>query len=150
MSSNDSPNRPARPTLDPSTMHPAFPLLHLALEQPELLIEHAAAYSALLASESADAMALLERRLLLRLLAFLALAVALILAGMALMLALVLPNVPDSVWLPWVPLPALLGAAAAWWASRRLEAPTPVADLLEQVQIDYPSVRSPAAFRGAP
>lgn len=130
-------------------MHPAFPLLRLALEQPNLLVEHAAAYSALLASEGADAFALFERRLLLRILACVALAVALVLAGVALMLTLTLPATPGGVWLPWVPLPALLMAVGAWWAAHRLEAPTPVAELLEQVQIDYPSASSRPAVRGA-
>jgi hypothetical protein len=128
-------------------VHTAFALLRLALEQPQLLSEHAAAYSALLASEGTDALAQLQRRLLLQLLGLAALAVALVLAGVAWMLVLALPGTPASVWL--VPLPALLAAGAAAWAVRRPNGPAPFALLREQLQIDFPARARPLAARPA-
>lgn len=87
------------------------PLLSLLINRPELAIDHAAGYAALVREEAADAGAHWVRRALAWLLAVVALAVFLALAGGALMLG-VLHNQFQWV-LVAVPGTALLLALAA-------------------------------------
>jgi hypothetical protein len=100
------------------------PLLRLAFEQPQLLVEHVSAYAELAADESARALARVARQLALRLVAGGSLAVAATLAGVSLMLwAGQAPGHVGAGWAPWamvlVPLAPWLGVA---WACGRLHA----------------------------
>ncbi len=92
-------------------------LLRVATTQPHLLAAHAANYAALVRDEGALSMALLQRRLLLGVLAGVSLCMAAGLAGVAAMLWATLPTVvPDRSWVLLVvpALPLLIG----WWSWR--------------------------------
>ena len=95
------------------------PLFHLATSQPQLLADHVEAYADLVSSELRVATALWKRRFVLRIAGAAALAVALLLAGVAIMFWAVLPvaSMP-APWLLWlVPLvPAVGGVACSWLA----------------------------------
>ncbi len=81
-----------------------YTLLRLSLTQPQLLVEHADAYSELVSTEFRSACALWQRQLWLSALAIACLAVAAVLAGVAWMLWAVTPA--ENIRAPW----ALLGA----------------------------------------
>lgn len=95
-------------------LHPLFSLL---IQRPELALDHAAGYAALVRNEAADASARYLRRLLAWVLAILGLAVFLGLAGVALMLG-ALHNQFQWV-LVLVPGAVLLLALTALTAARR-------------------------------
>ena len=95
-------------------IHPLFKTL---VTQPELLAEHAGAYAELAAVEVAGLGARLRRQALLMGVGLLAAAVALGMAGVAVMLAAAIPAAGmPSPWLLWsVPaLPALVAAGCGW------------------------------------
>lgn len=97
------------------------PLFRLATSEPQLLADHVEAYAELAASELRAAGALWQRRLALRLLGAAGFMVALLLAGVALMLWALFPA--GGIDQPWalavVPLvPAVLGL----WASAKAPA----------------------------
>jgi len=93
------------------------PLFRLAAARPQLLAEHAAAYTELLAEEVSATAGLVKRRLMLQAVALAGAAVGAVLAGVALMLWAALPA--DSLRAPWflVLTPALPWAIALWAAS---------------------------------
>ena len=96
--------------------------LRLVLAEPQLLTRHAQAYAELAATEWAEAAASLRRRTLLQVLGWCALVLAVLLAGVAVLLWAVTP--PAQVHAPWalwaVPLlPAGL-AIVCLAAARRL------------------------------
>ena len=96
-------------------------LLGLVLAQPQLLARHAQAYAELAAAEWAEAAAGLRRRALLQAMGGCGLALAVALAGVAVLLWAVTP--PAQVHAPWalwaVPLlPAGLGVACLAAARR--------------------------------
>lgn len=104
-------------------------LWRLAAERPQLLAAHAAGYLALVQADGPRSMQLLVRRLLWLALSLAALVAAVVLAGVALMLA------PDLRAPPWllvvVPAVPALASAAALWAARR-PGPLPVWAALRQ------------------
>ena len=93
------------------------PLFRLAAARPQLLAEHVAAYTELLAEELTSTAGLVKRRLMLQAVALAGAAVGTVLAGMALMLWAALPA--DSLRAPWflVLTPALPWAIALWAGS---------------------------------
>ena len=85
------------------------PLLHLVATQPRLLLDHAEAYADLVAEEIANASAAWKRRALLSAIAMCCLGVAVVFAGVALMLWAVAPALQDrAIWIliavPLLPL----------------------------------------------
>lgn len=91
------------------------PLFRLATREPQLLAGHLEAYTELATSELGVAVARWKRQLALRLLGFTGMALALLLAGVALMLWAVLPaSGSPQAWLLWaVPAaPGTIGALA--------------------------------------
>lgn len=96
-------------------MRPWHPLWRLALQQPDLVVEHAAAYAALAADDGAAALSTLGRRLAWQFAGGLCLAVAATLAGVSVLLWAALP-VWSAGW-PWaaviVPLLPLVGGVLA-------------------------------------
>ena len=100
-------------------IHPA---LRLAVAQPALLAEHAAAYACLFGEELALGSAELKRRLLCQLAALFCLTVALVLAGVAVLLW-ALPSAaggpPLAVFIAVPAVPLLLAAWLAWLGRAR-------------------------------
>jgi uncharacterized membrane protein YqjE len=78
-------------------------LTRLLLSKPQLLADHAGAYAQLVAAEIGRVSALWRLRFMLQALALVSLTIAVVLAGVALMLWAVVP--PENVRLPW----ALIG-----------------------------------------
>ena len=94
----------------------AHPLFRLLTTRPQLLAEHVAAYTDLLAEELTSTAGLLKRRMALQLVALAAAAVGTVLAGMAVLLWAALPA--GSIRAPWLLiLTPLLPWAIALWAS---------------------------------
>lgn len=125
-------------------MRTLHPLLRLAVDEPDLLAEHVAAYGALIAEEGAIALARSRRRIALQALAGAALAVALTLAGVGILLWAVLPLADmRQPWLLWlVPaLPALLAAGLLWGTRDRAD-PGAFAGLRRQAAADLGLWRS--------
>jgi ABC-type nickel/cobalt efflux system permease component RcnA len=125
-------------------IHPVF---RLAASQPLLLAEHAAAYSGLVSEELAAQSARLKRRLALQLAGAACLLVAVVLAGVALLLWASLPEAGFRA--PWLlvltpALPAALGLWALWLAQER-ESGEPFANLRLQLAQDAALLRTPAA-----
>lgn len=120
------------------------PLLRLLLRQPDLVVEHASAYLALAADETSAAVAGFAQQWLYRLLAIACAAVALVLAGVALLLWAALPQLATaSAWLLWVvPLLPLPVAAWAWVAARDRSAAVLYAGLRAQTRMDRATWRS--------
>lgn len=114
------------------------PLLHLFATQPQLLGEHAQAYAELVTGEALKFAARWKRQALLRGLAFVALVVSVLLAGMALLLWASLPAEPRMPWvLIAVPLPPLVAALACWLGAReRDETERPFANVRRQFEAD--------------
>jgi len=118
-------------------------LIHLLTSETGLLAEHAAAYAQLAAAESAEAAAVIRRRLFLRATALLAASLGLSSAVMALLLAAVIPvaNMPAPWALIVVPL-VLCGVAGGFWRyAMGLEMPTPFAELRRQFAQDAELLR---------
>ncbi len=122
------------------------PLLKLLANQPHLLAEHAQAYAELVVAELPRVSSAWKRQLLLKALALLGLLVALVLAGIALMLwaALPMPSMP----LPWllmaVPLLPVTGAIGCLVAARGGVERKLLADLQQQVHADLAMWREAA------
>ena len=124
------------------------PLFHLIATQPQLLGDHAQAYGELISAELATQAAALKRRTLFYALALCFLGVAIVLAGVALMLWATLVPVPapapTTVWvLALVPaVPAALALACYLLARTRVDADDPAfAELRRQVQADMALLR---------
>jgi hypothetical protein len=129
------------------------PLFRVLLERPQLLAEHLTAYADLLGAEASVVVTRIERRVLLQALAAGLLAVAVGLAGVALMLRAVLSAMLSSggsatsadLWLLAVPLLPALGAWAAWRAAHHPGGTRPFAQLREQLQADLAVMREAGA-----
>lgn len=123
-------------------MRPWPPLLRLLWRQPDLVVEHASAYVALAADETSAAVAGLARQWLYRLVAIASTAIALVLAGVAVLLWAALPGVAASAWLLWlVPLLPLPVAVWAWLRAAGQTAPL-FAGLQAQIGLDQAAWRT--------
>jgi hypothetical protein len=91
-----------------------YTLLRLFVNQPDLLAEHAAAYAELVSTEIGTVSAVWKRRLILNAVALACFAVAVVLAGVALMLWAVVPV--EHIRAPWalIVVPLLPLAGASW------------------------------------
>jgi uncharacterized membrane protein YqjE len=118
-----------------ATMHP---LLHLLMTRPELLGEHAQAYAELVGSEINDLATATRQGVLWSAAALCCAAATLVLAGMALMLALALPQTrSDAPWaLLLTPCLPLLGALACVLRLRATQRAPAFAKLREQLRAD--------------
>ena len=118
-----------------ATMHP---LLHLLMTRPELLGEHAQAYAELVGSEVNELATATRQRMLWSAVALCCAAATLVLAGVALMLALALPQTRDAA--PWAllltPGLPLLGVLACVLRLRASQRTAAFAKLREQLQAD--------------
>jgi cytochrome bd-type quinol oxidase subunit 2 len=125
-------------------LHPVF---RLAASQPQLLAEHAAGYAGLLAEEVASSGAHIKRRITFQIIGLLALMVASILCGVAVLLWASLPTTSlQQPWLLWLtPLvPAVLGVLALLVAQKD-SAPPAFASLREQFAQDASLLRRTTA-----
>ena len=125
-------------------MHPLYALL---ANRPHLVAEHAQAYGELLVAEVGRVSAGLKRAALLNAAALAGLAVAVVLAGVALMLWSVLPAMAaGSAWVllavPLVPALAALGCLLALRDSGQQQV---LATLREQLQADLTMLREVAS-----
>jgi uncharacterized membrane protein YqjE len=121
-------------------LHPVF---RLAAAQPQLLAEHAAGYAELLVEEITFSGQHLKQRLALQMVGLVCLGIALVLAGVALLLWAALPA--QTLRLPWLliatPLaPALPGVLALWRAST-LRVPPAFTALRAQLAADAELLR---------
>jgi len=119
------------------------PLLALLATRPQLLIEHAQAYAALLGEEFGQASNDWQRRALLQVTALCFLGVAAVLAGVAVMLWV---TVGVSVTAPWVlvavPILPFLIAIVCLLLARQSNGREPFADLSRQVNADMALLRA--------
>lgn len=119
------------------------PVIRLAISQPGLLAEHAAAYANLFSEELACGAEGFMRRLRCHLLAGACLSAGATLAGVALMLwgTQADGRMPRG-WLLWVvpAVPLLTGAVLAWVARARND-PQPFSVLREQLSADAELLR---------
>ena len=111
------------------------PLLHLLMSRPELLGEHAQAYAELVGSEINDLATTTRQGLLWSAAALCCAAATLVLAGVALMLALALPQTrSDAPWAllltPGLPLLGVLACVLRLHATQRAPAFTNVREQL--------------------
>lgn len=116
-------------------MWPAW--LEILAARPQLVVEHGQAYAQLLGEESAEALASWRRRFLLYLLMGLSLLLALVLAGVAGLIAAAVPV--EGMPMPWllVALPTVpLLVAVISWAVARKEQEKIFAGLQEQLRAD--------------
>ncbi len=101
------------------------PLLHLIASRPQLLLDHAAAYAELVATEIGSETQALKRQALLAALGVGSLGVTAVLAGVAAMLWAVIPAAQMQA--PWVllvaPLPPALLALGCLMAARAARTP---------------------------
>lgn len=114
------------------------PMLHLIASRPLLLANHAGAYAELINAEAQAFITSGKRRALLMVAALLSLGVAAVLAGVALMLWGVVPQV--NLQAPWVlvavpVIPALLGLAC-FFSARSASSTSGFDNLRAQVQAD--------------
>ena len=118
-------------------------LLRLIATQPQLLAEHAQAYSELFAQESSSLWSDWRRRALLRAAALCSLSVAAVLAGVALMLwAVALSAAPGVQWvLLVVPLPPLLAGGYCLLAAQLEPMNQPLEELRRQLAQDLALLR---------
>lgn len=119
------------------------PLLRLVVSRPQLLADHAQAYADLAAAEFAAASLLWRRRMLLNTVALCSLCVAVVLAGVAVMLWSMLPQAPpDALWtLIVVPLCPLLLAVGCLAAARAGSAGESFAGMRAQLLADLALLR---------
>jgi hypothetical protein len=124
-----------------------YTLLRLSITQPQLLVEHADAYSELVSTEFHSASMLWQRRLWLNALAVGCLAVAAVLAGVAWMFWAVTPV--ENIRVPWALICApLLPCVLALWCLIQARAPSHGAafeKLLEQLRADIAMLRKVSA-----
>ncbi len=124
------------------------PLFHLIATQPQLLAEHASAYAELAAVEIGSASAAWQRRALLKVLALCCGLIALVLAGVALMLwgTLPLAQMP-APWVLWATPGALALLALGCWLAG-LASPAPGGNFIglrRQWQADLSLLRDASA-----
>jgi uncharacterized membrane protein YqjE len=122
------------------------PFLRKLVTEPELFVEHASAYAELASAQARQVGQLWRRRAALLLLAFAFAAVALVLSGVAALLAAALPwqQMPAPGVL--IVLPALLWlvAAGAAWAGWKTPQPEPFGCLRQQWAADAQLMRDVA------
>jgi len=122
-------------------------LLKLVLARPQLLVDHAQAYGELMAADLGDASAALSRRAILGATAVVCLVVAVILAGVSLMLWAVIPSAQMGA--PWmltvVPLVPLLGSVAGFVFMRGQRQMHPFDNLRTQLRADLDILRESSA-----
>jgi hypothetical protein len=126
------------------------PLIQLAATRPQLLVDHAAAWADLLATECGPALAARRRQLVLAVLAAALMAVALVLCGTALMLWAVQPAQPGlspQAWALLVTAPGLaLFSAVGCGVAARLHGDGGAARrLLLQARADWSLLRAPGS-----
>jgi hypothetical protein len=123
-------------------IHPVF---RLAVSQPLLLAEHAAAYADLVSEELATHSARLKRRVLLQCTGAGCLLVAAVLAGVALLLWAYLPD--GGLRSPWLMVltPSVPGALGLWflWLAPEREPRQVFANLRLQLARDAAMLRVP-------
>lgn len=122
-------------------------LLNLVVNRPQLLTEHAEAYAALVASEFDRWSALWQRRALLRVLAACNILVAVVLAGVALMLWSTLSGLgAQAAWvLIVVPLLPVLAALGCLIATPQPAERSAYETIRQQVDADLALLRQAAA-----
>jgi hypothetical protein len=124
-----------------------YTLLRLLVNQPDLLAEHAAAYAELVSTEIDTVSALWKRRLMLNVVALACFAVAVVLAGVALMLWAVVPV--EHIRAPWVliavPLLPLAGAAWCLLQAQSLDQGSAFDNVRLQLQADLMMLRKVSA-----
>jgi uncharacterized membrane protein YqjE len=123
------------------------PLLHLLMTRPELLSEHAQAYVELAVCEVSDMASVGRRRLLWSAAALCCATATVVLAGVAMMLAVAMPNTHSEViWTllltPCVPLLGTLACAVTLRSHQRAPAFT---ELREQLNTDLQLLREVTA-----
>jgi hypothetical protein len=120
------------------------PLLALLATRPQLLVDHAQAYAALFNEEFDQACASWRRRAILQAVALCCLGVAAVLAGVALMLWAVSPELPiRGPWILWAtPLLPLLVAVACLVMARRQADDQAFANLSRQISADMAMLRA--------
>lgn len=126
-------------------MHPLF---HLIATRPQLLADHAEAYAGLMAAEIPRVSDTLKRKLLLNGLALTGLVVGLTLAGVALMLWALNPNLAWPAAWPLLAVPLLpIGAAGVCLIAAQARSDSAAfADLRIQASADMAMLREAAAL----
>lgn len=119
------------------------PLLHMIAVQPQLMADHAEAYSELVAAELRSASSDWTRRTLLTAVALCSVGVAAVLGGTALMLwALLAPTQEHAQWvLLAVPAVPLAVAVVCWMMARPEGTARAFSKLREQVTADMTMLR---------
>jgi hypothetical protein len=120
------------------------PLLALLATRPQLLVDHARAYAALVDEEFDIAFASWRRWAILQALALCCLVVAAILAGVALMLWAVNPVLPSTAsWVLWcTPLLPLLVATICLMLARQSTPNAAFANIGRQISADIAMLRA--------
>lgn len=120
------------------------PLLALLATRPQLLVDHAQAYAALFNEEFGQACACWRRRAVLQAVALCCLGVAAALAGVALMLWAVNPDLQvRAMWVLWVtPLLPLLATVACLVMARLQASDQAFANLGRQINADMAMLRA--------
>jgi hypothetical protein len=119
------------------------PLLALLVTQPQLLVDHAQAYGALLGEEFGQASAAWQRRALLQVAALCFLGVTAVLAGVAVMLWVALGVPANVLWvLVVIPLLPLLIGVVCLLLARRPAQGASFANLSRQIDADIALLRT--------
>jgi uncharacterized membrane protein YqjE len=123
--------------------HRAHPLLQLLAMRPQVLADHAAAYADLAEAEIDVASTAWRRFALLKACAFCAVGTAAVLAGVALMLWVVTPEVQNhALWVLWAtPLIPALAAAACLSGMRQVQHASAFGSLRKQLRADLLMLR---------
>lgn len=118
-------------------------LLKLVLARPQLLVDHAQGYAALMTADLADASTALARRVALGVAGLVLLLVATILAGVSLMLWAVVPTAQMGA--PWllivVPVTPLTASVVVLVFMRWQSQVSPFATLRKQMRADMDMLR---------
>lgn len=124
------------------------PLLHLIATRPHLLADHAEAYAELVAAEIGSVSAAWKRRAMLNAVALCCLGVAVVLAGVALMLWAVIPAAPvQALWvLIAVPLVPMVMAVWCVLAAQPQGDDGPFDNVRRQVKADMAMLREVSAL----
>ena len=119
------------------------PLLALLATRPQLLVDHAQAYGALLGEEFGRASAAWERRALLQAAALCCLSVAAVLAGVAVMLWVTVAAPSNVLWvLVATPVLPLFTAIICLWLARQPTGGESFANLSRQINADLALLRA--------
>jgi lysylphosphatidylglycerol synthetase-like protein (DUF2156 family) len=118
-------------------------LLKLLVLPPELLKMHAQGYADLASQAWADQLCTLKNRWVMYALSALCLVLALVLAGVALLLWSALPSLDTRhAWvLPVMPLTLLVLSVLLWAWARRLRTRPFLNDIQEQIQLDILAIQ---------